>query len=177
MTYHINKGFGAVLIFESREQIVLQTSRLWFNQVVIRMSLLLGIGYTCEYGSFKFNTIHWYNYFPRYNKLSGFYIHGNGNVIVYHVYNATRVQRLFAYQKPGVDACPERSVHVRSWRWFAICPWKNLKSASVSTTFLSGYGLFMASVIAIIIYDRKFHLTPAFSGHDHLVAHEVETLS
>lgn len=36
---------------------------------------------------------------------------------------------------------------------FAICPWKILASASVFTTFLSGYGLFMASVAAIMIAD------------------------
>lgn len=36
---------------------------------------------------------------------------------------------------------------------FAICPWKILSSASVFTTFLSGYGLFMASVVAIMICD------------------------
>lgn len=36
---------------------------------------------------------------------------------------------------------------------FAICPWKILVSASVFTTFLAGYGLFMASVVAIMIAD------------------------
>lgn len=36
---------------------------------------------------------------------------------------------------------------------FAICPWKILKSASTFTTFLAGYGLFMASVVAIMICD------------------------
>lgn len=36
---------------------------------------------------------------------------------------------------------------------FAICPWKILTSASVFTTFLAGYGLFMASVVAIMIVD------------------------
>ncbi|KAH8881722.1 allantoin [Thozetella sp. PMI_491] len=36
---------------------------------------------------------------------------------------------------------------------FAICPWKILASASVFTTFLAGYGLFMASVVAIMIAD------------------------
>lgn len=36
---------------------------------------------------------------------------------------------------------------------FAICPWKILASASTFTTFLSGYGLFMASVAAIMICD------------------------
>lgn len=36
---------------------------------------------------------------------------------------------------------------------FAICPWKILASASTFTTFLSGYGLFMASVVAIMICD------------------------
>ncbi len=38
---------------------------------------------------------------------------------------------------------------------FAICPWKILASASVFTTFLAGYGLFMASVVAIMIADCK----------------------
>lgn len=36
---------------------------------------------------------------------------------------------------------------------FAICPWKILTSASTFTTFLSGYGLFMASVVAIMICE------------------------
>lgn len=36
---------------------------------------------------------------------------------------------------------------------FAICPWKILASANVFTTFLSGYGLFMASVVAIMVCD------------------------
>lgn len=36
---------------------------------------------------------------------------------------------------------------------FAICPWKILASASVFTTFLGGYGLFMASVVAVMICD------------------------
>ena len=36
---------------------------------------------------------------------------------------------------------------------FAICPWKILASASTFTTFLAGYGLFMASVVAIMICD------------------------
>ncbi|KAI9692296.1 MAG: hypothetical protein M1822_006527 [Bathelium mastoideum] len=36
---------------------------------------------------------------------------------------------------------------------FAICPWKILKSADTFTTFLSGYGLFMASVVAIMVCD------------------------
>ncbi|ROV99851.1 hypothetical protein VSDG_03116 [Cytospora chrysosperma] len=36
---------------------------------------------------------------------------------------------------------------------FAICPWKIMASASVFTTFLSGYGLFMASVVAVMIAD------------------------
>jgi NCS1 family nucleobase:cation symporter-1 len=38
---------------------------------------------------------------------------------------------------------------------FAICPWKILSSASVFTTFLAGYGLFMASVAAVMIADCK----------------------
>ncbi|KAF3764179.1 hypothetical protein M406DRAFT_330529 [Cryphonectria parasitica EP155] len=36
---------------------------------------------------------------------------------------------------------------------FAICPWKILASASVFETFLSGYGLFMASVVAVMVAD------------------------
>lgn len=36
---------------------------------------------------------------------------------------------------------------------FAICPWKILQSANTFTTFLAGYGLFMASVVAIMICD------------------------
>jgi len=32
---------------------------------------------------------------------------------------------------------------------FAICPWKILASASVFTTFLAGYGLFLASAVAV----------------------------
>lgn len=36
---------------------------------------------------------------------------------------------------------------------FAICPWKIMASAATFTTFLSGYGLFMASVVAIMIAD------------------------
>ncbi|XXG94974.1 hypothetical protein Hte_001234 [Hypoxylon texense] len=39
---------------------------------------------------------------------------------------------------------------------FAIAPWKILASAQVFTTFLSGYGLFMASVAAIMIADYYF---------------------
>jgi NCS1 family nucleobase:cation symporter-1 len=36
---------------------------------------------------------------------------------------------------------------------YAICPWKILASASTFTTFLAGYGLFMASVVAIMVCD------------------------
>jgi len=36
---------------------------------------------------------------------------------------------------------------------FAIVPWKILASAQTFTTFLAGYGLFMASVVAIMICD------------------------
>ena len=36
---------------------------------------------------------------------------------------------------------------------FAICPWKILASAATFTTFLAGYGLFMASVVAIMVCD------------------------
>ena len=38
---------------------------------------------------------------------------------------------------------------------YAIVPWKILSSASTFTTFLSGYGLFMASVVAIMVADCK----------------------
>jgi NCS1 family nucleobase:cation symporter-1 len=38
---------------------------------------------------------------------------------------------------------------------FAICPWKIMASATIFTTFLSGYGLFMASVAAIMICECK----------------------
>jgi NCS1 family nucleobase:cation symporter-1 len=49
---------------------------------------------------------------------------------------------------------------------YAICPWKILASASVFTTFLSGYGLFMASVVAIMVCDY-YLLTKGnvFIGH------------
>ncbi|KAK6595772.1 uracil permease [Botrytis cinerea] len=49
---------------------------------------------------------------------------------------------------------------------FAICPWKILASASVFTTFLSGYGIFMASVVAIMVCDY-YALTKGnvFIGH------------
>ncbi|KAG0647479.1 Allantoin transport [Hyphodiscus hymeniophilus] len=49
---------------------------------------------------------------------------------------------------------------------FAICPWKILSSASVFTQFLSGYGIFMASVVAIMICEY-FLLTKGnvFIGH------------
>lgn len=36
---------------------------------------------------------------------------------------------------------------------FAINPWQILQSASTFTTFLSGYGLFMASVTSIMVCD------------------------
>lgn len=36
---------------------------------------------------------------------------------------------------------------------YAICPWKILASASTFTTFLAGYGLFMASVVAIMVCE------------------------
>jgi len=36
---------------------------------------------------------------------------------------------------------------------FAVVPWKILASASTFVTFLAGYGLFMASVVAIMICD------------------------
>lgn len=46
-----------------------------------------------------------------------------------------------------------RGQYIVEFLAFAICPWKILSSASVFTTFLSGYGLFMASVVAIMICD------------------------
>lgn len=42
---------------------------------------------------------------------------------------------------------------------YAIVPWKILASATVFTTFLSGYGLFMASVVAIMVSDCRFYFT------------------
>ena len=49
-----------------------------------------------------------------------------------------------------------RGQYIVEFLAFAICPWKILSSAAVFTTFLSGYGLFMASVVAIMICDCKF---------------------
>lgn len=49
-----------------------------------------------------------------------------------------------------------RGQYVVEFLAFAICPWKILSSAQVFTTFLSGYGLFMASVVAIMVSDCKF---------------------
>ncbi|KAF4624327.1 hypothetical protein G7Y89_g13845 [Cudoniella acicularis] len=46
-----------------------------------------------------------------------------------------------------------RGQYIVEFLAFAICPWKILSSASVFTTFLSGYGLFMASVVAIMVCD------------------------
>lgn len=54
----------------------------------------------------------------------------------------------------------KRGFFIVEFLGFAIVPWKILASASVFTTFLSGYGLFMASVVAIMITDCK--LTTAF---------------
>lgn len=42
---------------------------------------------------------------------------------------------------------------------FAICPWKILRSADVFTTFLAGYGIFMGSVVGIMICDCEFSPT------------------
>ncbi|KAK2005471.1 hypothetical protein LZ32DRAFT_664353 [Colletotrichum eremochloae] len=39
---------------------------------------------------------------------------------------------------------------------FVIVPWKIIASAQTFTSFLSGYGLFMASVVAIMIADYYF---------------------
>jgi NCS1 family nucleobase:cation symporter-1 len=52
-----------------------------------------------------------------------------------------------------------RGQYIVEFLAFAICPWKILASAQVFTTFLSGYGLFMASVVAIMICDCKFNLS------------------
>jgi NCS1 family nucleobase:cation symporter-1 len=49
-----------------------------------------------------------------------------------------------------------RGQYIVEFLAFAICPWKILSSASVFTTFLSGYGLFMASVVAIMICDCEY---------------------
>ena len=38
---------------------------------------------------------------------------------------------------------------------YGIVPWKILSSAAVFTTFLSGYGLFMASVVGIMLAECK----------------------
>lgn len=38
---------------------------------------------------------------------------------------------------------------------YAIVPWKILASATIFTTFLSGYGLFMASVVGIMIAECR----------------------
>jgi NCS1 family nucleobase:cation symporter-1 len=59
-----------------------------------------------------------------------------------------------------------RGQYIVEFLAFAICPWKILASASVFTTFLSGYGLFMASVAAIMICDY-YVLTKGnvFIGH------------
>ncbi|KAF2230964.1 allantoin [Viridothelium virens] len=46
-----------------------------------------------------------------------------------------------------------RGQYIVEFLGFAICPWKILKSADTFTTFLSGYGLFMASVVAIMVCD------------------------
>lgn len=46
-----------------------------------------------------------------------------------------------------------RGQYIVEFLAFAICPWKILASASIFTTFLSGYGLFMASVVAIMVCD------------------------
>ncbi|RAL63675.1 hypothetical protein DID88_003718 [Monilinia fructigena] len=59
-----------------------------------------------------------------------------------------------------------RGQYVVEFMAFAICPWKILASASVFTTFLSGYGIFMASVVAIMVCDY-YALTKGnvFIGH------------
>ncbi|KAI9641435.1 hypothetical protein NHQ30_010242 [Ciborinia camelliae] len=59
-----------------------------------------------------------------------------------------------------------RGQYVVEFLAFVICPWKILASASVFTTFLSGYGIFMASVVAIMVCDY-YMLTKGnvFVGH------------
>lgn len=39
---------------------------------------------------------------------------------------------------------------------YAIVPWKILSSAAVFTKFLSGYGLFMSSVVAIMLAECEY---------------------
>lgn len=46
-----------------------------------------------------------------------------------------------------------RGQYIVEFLAFAICPWKIQASAGIFETFLSGYGLFMASVAAIMIAD------------------------
>ncbi|KKY22864.1 putative allantoin transport [Phaeomoniella chlamydospora] len=50
----------------------------------------------------------------------------------------------------------KRGFFIVEFLGFAICPWKILASAATFTTFLSGYGLFMASVVAIMVADYFF---------------------
>lgn len=42
---------------------------------------------------------------------------------------------------------------------YAIAPWKIMSSAQTFTSFLSGYGLFMASVAAIMIADCELRVS------------------
>lgn len=45
---------------------------------------------------------------------------------------------------------------------FAIVPWKIMASAQTFTSFLAGYGLFMASIVAIMIAECKSQPPPGF---------------
>lgn len=53
---------------------------------------------------------------------------------------------------PGYITIP-RGQFIVEFLAFAICPWKILASASVFTQFLSGYGIFMGSVVAVMVSD------------------------
>ncbi|KAE8352500.1 permease for cytosine/purines, uracil, thiamine, allantoin-domain-containing protein [Aspergillus coremiiformis] len=48
-----------------------------------------------------------------------------------------------------------RGQYLAQFLAWAVCPWKILASAATFQTFLSGYGLFMAGVVAIMIADCK----------------------
>lgn len=47
---------------------------------------------------------------------------------------------------------------------YAIVPWKIMSSAKTFTSFLSGYGLFMASVAAIMIADCTLQIESRTKG-------------
>lgn len=54
----------------------------------------------------------------------------------------------------------KRGFFIVEFLGFAIAPWKILASAATFTSFLSGYGLFMASVVAIMIADCAYSPSP-----------------